>query len=571
MSGTVSSGDGTPAGALATARVAIRRRPSVIWLVPLVALLIAGWLAWDTLSKRGPTITVTFESAEGLVAGQSQVKYKDVVMGMVKSFTLSPDLTHVIVTAQMKPEAAALLTSRARFWVVKPRLFAGSISGLETVLSGAYIALLPSTEKAPAAHDFKGLEDPPVMQSDVPGHTFLLKAERLGSISAGSPVFYRGLDVGEVLGWDIADMAESVTLHAFVRSPFDQYVHEETHFWNVSGVSLDLGAEGVRLRVESLRALLLGGIAFDTPPHPHTPMVTAQDAVFPLYDDKLAADAAGYTRRIELLAYFPGAVDGLAKGAPVTLRGIRIGQVTSVRLEYDRQSDTLRVPVRFEVQPQRVADSDEVAPRGPLDNIRRLVAQGLRAQLNTVSLLTGQKGIEFAMVADAPPAEVTIVDGDIIMPTAPDQFGSIVELVNALVAKLSKLPFERIGANLDATLAGVNDMVNGAPLRQTLVALQGTMNAAREVMTALAGSSGPAIRRLPQIAADLQELDDARQPAAAEPRYRLWRQLEVQPRPQPPDGAGSNDAAQAIRVLSDVLTRHPEALIRGRPDLGGGK
>jgi paraquat-inducible protein B len=299
-------------------------------------------------------------------------------------------------------------------------------------------------------------------------------------------------------------------------------------------------------------------------------MVTAQDAVFPLYDDKLAADAAGYTRRIELLAYFPGTVDGLAKGAPVTLRGIRIGQVTSVRLEYDRQSDTLRVPVRFEVQPQRVADSDEVAPRGPLDNIRRLVAQGLRAQLNTVSLLTGQKGIELAMVADAPPAEVTIVDGDIIMPTAPDQFGSIVESVNALVAKLSKLPFERIGANLDATLAGVNDMVNGAPLRQTLVALQGTMNAAREVMTALAGSSGPAIRRLPQIAADLQD--------SMTRANRLLLSLDT--------GYGDNskfnrdlnrlmvqlnDAAQAIRVLSDVLTRHPEALIRGRPDLGGGK
>ena len=175
------------------ARVETRRRFSPIWLIPIVTVLIAAWLAWDTLSRRGPLITVTFENAEGLVAGQAQIKYKEVTMGQVQSIELSPDLTHVIVTARMNPEADHLLTERARFWVVKPRLFAGNISGLETVLSGSYVAAPALDRKGAPERHFTGLENPPVLQSTTPGHTFLLKADRLGSINLGSPVFYRGL------------------------------------------------------------------------------------------------------------------------------------------------------------------------------------------------------------------------------------------------------------------------------------------------------------------------------------------------------------------------------------------
>jgi paraquat-inducible protein B len=443
------------------ARVQARRLPSPIWLIPVVTVLVAAWLTWDTLSRRGPLITVSFESAEGLVAGQSQIKYKDVVMGQVQTIDLSPDLSRVILTARMNREAERLLTERAQFWVVKPRLFAGNLSGLETVLSGSYVAILPSAEPAPAERHFTGLENPPVLQSSTQGHTFLLKASLLGSITLGSPVFYRGLNVGEVLGWDIADMAESVTIHAFVRAPFDRYVHEESHFWNASGLSVKLGADGVQVQVESLRALILGGIAFDTPPAARaTPVVEAEGAVFPLYADQQAAEAAGFKRLITAIAYFPGAVDGLAPGAPVTLRGIRIGQVTSVRLDYDPQTDRIRVPVRFEVQPERIGDIAAVAGRGPLENIRRLVAQGMRAQLQTANLLTGQKSISFDLVPNAPPAEVTVEGGIIVVPTVPDQFAGITGSVSALVSKLNNIPFQQIAENLNGTLAGLNKISN---------------------------------------------------------------------------------------------------------------
>ena len=212
-----------------------RRRFSLIWIIPIVTLLIGLWLVWDTLSKRGPTLTITFDSAEGLLAGQSHIKHKEVDLGTVTAVRLTKDMDHVAVTVQLTREATPLITNQTRFWVVRPRFFAGSISGLSTLLSGSYIDLLPSKTGTKSQTHFTGLETPPVLQTDVPGRTFMLKADRVGSVTLGSPVFYRDLQVGQILGWDIGDMARSVTIHAFVRAPFDSYVHDESRFWNASG------------------------------------------------------------------------------------------------------------------------------------------------------------------------------------------------------------------------------------------------------------------------------------------------------------------------------------------------
>jgi paraquat-inducible protein B len=230
---------------LPTAGVHRRRRIPLIWIVPILTALIAIWLAWDTFSKKGPTITIAFDSAAGLTAGQSQLKYKNVVMGTVKNIGVSPDFTKVIVTIETVREAEPLLTDKTIFWVVKPELFAGSITGLETLISGSYIGMRPSAEPGVAKRDFIGKTDPPVLQAWTKGTTFMLDSKRLGSISLGSPIFYRDLEVGTVLGWDIGDLASRVTIHAFVRAPYDQYVHADSSFWNASGVSIKMGADGV--------------------------------------------------------------------------------------------------------------------------------------------------------------------------------------------------------------------------------------------------------------------------------------------------------------------------------------
>ena len=264
----------------AHARVTRRGRFSLIWLIPIITVLIGGWLAWDTLSKRGPTITIAFDAGEGLLAGQSHIKHKDVDLGLVTKVALSPDASHVVVTAQMSREAIPFLTDQAKFWVVTPRLFAGRISGLDTLISGSYIELLPSSVSGEKSLHFTGLENPPVLTSNQPGRTFLLHADRVGSVSVGSPVFFRSIDVGTVLGWDLGDMAKDVTIHVFVRSPFDTYVHAGSRFWNASGVAVTLGGGGVKVQMESIQALLLGGVAFDTTEEAlATPVSTGQSGV----------------------------------------------------------------------------------------------------------------------------------------------------------------------------------------------------------------------------------------------------------------------------------------------------
>src|SRR4051794_33835385 len=267
-------------------------RLSAIWLIPLLAVAIAAWLVWDTISKEGPTIEVSFDSAEGLQVGKSPLKFKDIEFGTGKSLRLSADNAHVLVTIATNAQAPSLLTEGAVFWVVKPRFFAGNLSGLDTLLSGAYVGILPAESPGKKQTRFKGQENPPVLQANVPGRTFLLKSKRIGSISVGSPIFFRDLAVGEVLGWDIADMVESVTIRAFIRAPYDSYVVEQTRFWNASGISLSLGAQGVNIKMESLRALLLGGIAFATPPVAHQTSAGSDQAhaalekhVFPLFAD----------------------------------------------------------------------------------------------------------------------------------------------------------------------------------------------------------------------------------------------------------------------------------------------
>jgi paraquat-inducible protein B len=540
-----------------------RRRFSLIWIIPIVTLLIGLWLVWDTLSKRGPLLTITFDSAEGLLAGQSHIKHKEVDLGTVTAVRLTKDMDHVAVTVQLTREATPLITDQTRFWVVRPRFFAGSISGLSTLLSGSYIDLLPSKAGTKGQTHFKGLETPPVLQTDVPGRTFMLKASRVGSVTLGSPVFYRDLQVGQILGWDIGDMARSVTIHAFVRAPFDSYVHDESRFWNASGLSVKLGAEGVRIQVQSIDALLLGGIAFDTPS-------TADDAPpspdlrsFPLYQDEDAADQAAFRRKIPFAAYFSGSVAGLAAGSPVNFQGIKVGQVTGIDIMYDPKTDSILTPVHFEIEPERIKNIQIAASRGPLENTRLLVQHGLRAQIQSANLITGQMQVALTIIPNAKPAELTL-DGDtIVIPTVPGTFAGLTDTATALMAKVSALPFDQIGDSLTGTLQGLDKIANGAQAKQALASLAATMQSAQELVKHMDTGMSPTMKKLPALTAGLETaLTRLTQVlASANAGYgdnshfsrqldRLMTQL--------------NGMAQSFRALSDLLTRHPEALIRGR-------
>ena len=557
-----------PEARVTTAKVGRSRWLSPIWAIPIVTVLIAGFLVWHSYSQRGPTITITFRGAEGLTAGQSQLRYRDVVMGTVQEIVLSQDMQHVTMTVRTTRAAEPLLTENTRFWVVKPRLFAGSISGLDTLLSGSYIQMAPAlTASGEHARNFTGLEDPPLLTAEEPGRSFLLRADRIGSISLGSPIFYRDLEVGQVMGWDLADMAESVTIHAFIRAPFDRYVREGSRFWNASGVSVRLGAEGVQLQVESLRALLLGGIAFETPEAARSGRQIQNGETFRLYATQDAANSAAITRRVPVVSYFTDSISGLAPGAPVTFQGVRIGEVLGYDLVYDAATERLRVPVRYEIEPERVAGSVHAQGRTAIENANLLVRQGLRARLMSSNLITGQQQIALEMIENAPPAEITMQGDVIVMPSVPGQFASIMEGVNRVLASIEGMPWAEIGRNVDSTVAGVNELIRGPELRQSLAALHGTLTAAEETIRHIDAAAQPALRGLPQLMANLNTTvtQANRLVASANRGYgedsqfqrdleRMLEQITV--------------AARSLRSLVDQLNRNPESLIRGRSTQG---
>jgi paraquat-inducible protein B len=545
------------------------RRLPVIWAIPVVAILIGVWLAWDTLSKDGPRIVVSFQDAEGLQIGQSQLKFKDISLGTVKSLDFTADHRQVLVTIATTAQAEPFLRTGTEFWVVKPRLFAGNLSGFSTLLSGAYIGMLPADATGKAERKFVGREEPPVLDSDVPGRTFLLKTDQLGSVSLGSPVFYRGLSVGQVLGWDIGDLAKSVTIHAFVRAPFDSYVHDQTRFWNASGVTVKVAGAGVEMQVESLRAVLLGGVAFETPTTGPPSELSATNHEFPLFANKDAANSASYSRKIPLLVYFSSSVRGLGVGSDVVMHGLKVGQVTDVRLTYDAATDVVLAPVRMEIEPERVLGIGRRVTQDVPAMIQTLVGKGLRATLQSGNLLTGDMLVSLEVVPDAPAATVTMQDGAFVFPTSPSSgLSGLQASAGELLRNVNAIPFASIGHSLDAMTRNMTDLTNGPQLQQTLTALAATMNEAQAVMKKIDTDVGPALKQLPEITAALQ--------ATLKQSNQLMRSVDTGygdntqfHRDLDRLMAQTNDAVRAFQALADLLTRHPEALVRGRTGSAG--
>lgn len=556
-----------PKSPIATAAVRHRRQIPLVWIVPLLTALIAVWLAWHTFSRRGPTITVSFDTAAGLTAGQSQLKYRNVVMGTVKSITIAPDLSKVLVTIDTTREAEPLLTDKTVFWVVKPQLFAGNITGLETILSGSYIGMRPSVEPGKPQRDFVGQTDPPILEASVKGTIYRLDTHRLGSISLGAPIFFRDIEVGTVLGWDLHDLATRVSIHAFVRAPFDRYVHEDSKFWNASGLSVTLGAKGIDVQMESLRALLLGGIAFDTSQDTDGPVAKAEQR-FPLYANIETAKATGFGRQFYLISYFPGSVAGLAKGADVTFHGLKVGEVMEVGLYYDPALDRVVVPVRYRVEAGRISNVAKLKHMDAREIAEEMIQRGLRATLEAPSLLTGQKVLALQIVPDAKPAELR-KDGDhYVVPAAEvGGFDSIVGAASELLTRINRIDFDRIGRSISSAAAGLDETINGQQLKTTLRALEKAMVDVQDVARKLDTDATPALRRLPAIAQELQEavtranklIASVDQGYGGQSKFhrdldRLIPQL--------------TDTARSIRALADLLSRHPEALIKGRTNTG---
>ncbi|HSM75163.1 MAG TPA: MlaD family protein, partial [Desulfobacterales bacterium] len=384
-----------------------KRSLSIVWLVPLAALLIGGWLIYKAVSEKGPEITITFKTAEGLEAGKTKIKCRDVEIGQVQEIALSRDLNQVIVKAQLIKAAAAFLSENSRFWVVRARVSASSVTGLSTVFSGAFIDIDPGAPGKKALH-FEGLEEPPIVTTWEKGRHFDLQAERKGSLDVGAPVYYRQIEVGRVAAYSLAPDGTGVTFKVFIRDPYPAFVRENTRFWNASGIDVKLDARGIQVNTESFVSMLVGGVAFDVIEKFGPPAAAApENQLFRLFPDRQAAQEETYTTQNYYLLHFTSSVRGLSPGAPVEFRGVEVGHVVDFRLEFDIEKNTFDIPVLIVIQPGRLhAVGGEDQPGQRLKRIEAFVEKGLRAQLRSGSIVTGQQYVALEFFPDEPPAKV---------------------------------------------------------------------------------------------------------------------------------------------------------------------
>jgi paraquat-inducible protein B len=530
----------------------------MVWVIPIFAAVVAMGIAIQRIMSEGPTITIIFKAAEGVEAGKTFVKYKDVNIGQVTAVQLSPDYSKVEVTAKIAKSAAGLMVEDAKFWVVQPRVTLSGVSGLSTLLSGNFIGFEAGASKK-QQRTFTGLEFQPVVTSGQSGREFRLKSDNLGSLGIGSPIYYRRMTAGQVIAYNLASDGNGVEVKIFVNAPFDTYVTSDTRFWNASGIDVSLGAAGLDVRTQSLVAVLAGGLAFDAPQDTVKTERAAANTVFTLYSDQVTAmkQPEAVSTRYALL--FNESLRGLSVGAPITILGLQAGEVTAVGL--DMEPKTLKVRGRVEIvsYPERLVArlSQKQTAEGQAlilseqqrrAFMQRLVEQrGLRAQLRSGNLITGQLFVAFDFFPDAAKEKIDWTRDPVELPVVPSTVQDIETRLTGIVAKLDKLPYEAIGTDLTKALSSLNQTLQDTSkainrfdsdvtpelktivtdVRNTIVSADGVL---RNADATLVGKNAPA----------QQDLRDALQEIAR--------------------------AARSLRVLTDYLERHPESLIRGKID-----
>lgn len=540
--------DGFPEIPLAAGVPKKQRRLSVVWIIPFVAAVIGGWIAVQKILSEGPKITIRFHSADGLEAGKTKIKYHGVEIGTVSIVTLSSDRLGVVATAEMAAECRDMLVEDTQFWVVRPRISGGTVSGLGTLLSGSYIGMEIGKSKE-KRYEFVGLKTPPVVTGEVAGRFFLLKADNLGSLDYGTPLFYRRIQVGQVVGYTLDQDGRSITANIFVQAPYDQYVTPTTRFWQASGIDASLTANGVNIHTESLVSLLIGGIAFETPSGGPVLPPAEPHTVFKLFNNREQAMKPPEGEPRTYVVVFKESVRGLVVGAPVEFSGIHFGEVASIGLQLHPTTYGLSVPVTIKVYPEllfrKAVGNDQQALRAGRQLTDKLVELGFRAQLRTGSLITGALYIAFDQFPDAPKAKVDWSQEPPEFPTVPGELQEIQASLTRIVQKFDNLPLDglvkdlrRTLATLDQSLKEVDSLTKRVKSEWVPEGKKALADARRTLETAERALSSVNKTYLGADAPVQQELRDVLQEFSS--------------------------AARAFRVLADTLERHPESLLRGK-------
>lgn len=528
-----------------------RRRSSwLVWLIPLIAALVGLTLGVRALLDNGPTITIAFKTAEDIEPGKTRIKYKNVDIGTVKKVALSEDGRGVVVTAAMTQDAQPLLREDTRFWVVRARFAGGGITGLSTLLSGAYIGI-DIGQSEDSKRDFVGLETPPTVTTDEPGREFVLRSPDLGSIDVGSPVYFRRIPVGKVTSTQLDDDGRGVTLRVFVAAPHERHVTENTRFWHASGVDVALDAAGgLKLHTQSLLSIVLGGIAFGAPEGVDAATEARAGANFRLFENQGQAMRRSDAEVTTMVAYFSESLRGLAPGAEVDFRGVVVGEVTSIDVSYDREKREFRFPVQMVLYRDRLGSKVSAAIArarvDPEELLRRSIDRGLRAQLRTGNLLTGARyvALDFFPGAGkraAAGAEAAPGAGLVEIPTVPGSLEDLQATLTSIVKRIDSVPFDRIAEELRATLRTLDTTLRSA--EQLTRRLDGEVAGIAPELKAAIAETRQTMRSAGQLlASDAPTQQDLRE---------ALREL--------------SRAAQSLRELTDYVQRRPESVLRGKP------
>ncbi|MDB6098780.1 MAG: hypothetical protein JWN58_1483 [Gammaproteobacteria bacterium] len=510
--------------------------PRLVWVVPIAAALIGISLLIRDWENAGPRITISFLGGEGVQVGKTLVKYRDVTVGRVSAVVLSKDHQTVVVSADLSKDAASLLKADTQFWIVRPRIGVGSVSGLGTLLSGVYIGMKTGAATL-RERQFVGLENPPALSHGPRGRELQLHAARAGSLGIGAPVYFRQFHVGRVIDENLLpDGSTRVTV--FVEAPYDGFVKPVTRFWNASGIDVRFGADGLKVQTESLAAVLAGGLAFDDGPTEVVPADAGMLGEFTLYKNETEAMAPpdGDPRYIRMR--FAQALRGLEVGAPVEFVGVNIGSVVAVDLGYERQNKSFPVVVTAKVYPHRMGQAYAVlAAQGKTESdetlaafVGTLVNRGLRAQPRSASLLTGKLYIALDFLPASPRADFDASIVPLELPTVNGTFQELEASIGRLVKKVNDLPLKQIAADLHTDLKDLHETLSELRTRvlpsavDTLSALHSTLDSADRTLDV----ESPLQRGVTET------LTEAR------------------------------STLQAVRELADYLDRHPDALLRGR-------
>jgi paraquat-inducible protein B len=525
----------TPARPQVKARKA---RISLVWLVPIVAGIIGLSMVIHDFLNVGPKVVVSFLTAEGLEAKKTQVKYKNVVIGTVTDIDLSEDRTHVLATIELNQSAAPFTRADSQYWVVRPRIGAHGVSGVDTLLSGAFISAdAGSSEKT--EKNFTGLETPPPVTFGEKGKRFILHTDDLGSLDIGSPVYFRRIQVGQVVAYELAKDGKGVDIEIFVSSPNDQFVLTDSRFWNASGIDVSVGAAGLKVSTQSLTSIISGGIAFREPKYSPDAKPAESNAEYKLFEDQATALAPPDGEPKYIRMRFNQSLRGLVVNAPVDFLGVNIGRVVSVDLDYDAATGTFPGVVGAVIYPQRLGGANdklkEQAGGGDEEELTsrilgRFVERGLRAQIRNGNLLTGQLYVAMDFDPKAPKIAYNAKARPLEIPTTGGSFDKLQEQLQAFVDKLGKIPIDELAKNLNGSL----------------VELQKTMKQVNsDVLPQVRGTLQQAQKTIGNANATFSDDSPARQ--------QLGQAMEEVQR-----------TARSVRVLTDFLSRHPESLIRGR-------